>query len=430
MKTAKQKTWLIAITLILFCATAFAATPYEQEEVIVKFKPSPLAVQNAAIGLQEIQLFEQELASIYSMNIRGTTYYSQMHVGPGFVYGTVSENKIDELQENERVEYIVKDRKVITFETEATSLEGLASVYQFNQIIQQGFDGEGIKIAVIDSGKPIRSDLEVAGAKDFTGTGVNDSQGHSTAIVSIIRAIAPKAEIHTYKAIVLGEGRASTIMRAIDQAVQDDMDIITLQIGASPTMFDPMKEMVDWAGTQTLLFSSAGNCGAEGPDTACGWTGISSPGNSANAISVGAITQQGYKASFSPINELIKKPDAYALGTNIEVYALTSGKRIVSGNSFSTPIAAAYAADLLSQGINNDLPLQAKKTIFFKGLEDTQAGWDLTTLRGEVYPPNALLIAIEPIIDAIVAIIANNALGILFSISAIIAITFYWKRRT
>lgn len=414
------KKTLTLIVLILIATTALAQA--QEEQIIVKLKKNPLALQ--AVALQEIQLFQQDLEKTYLMNIEGTTTYSYLHLGPGFFYGTISKSRLELLEKDERIEYIVEDREVIT----TITLETLLEIYQFASIIEKGFNGQGIKIAVIDTGKPIRTDLPVAGAKDFTGTGVDDKLGHSTAIVSIIKTISPKAEIYTYKALTTGLGKSSTIMRAIDQAVQDKMDIITLQIGASPTIWDPLKEMTNWAGTQTLVFVSAGNCGKDGPDPRCSWEGISSPGNAPNAITIGGLDQYGNKATFSPIAQAIKKPNAYALATNIEAYNLENGTTPISGNSFSAPIAAAYQANILSNGINNSLPLAAKKTLFYKGLNDPIQGWDLTTLQGTVYPPNALLIAIEPIIATLTAIVIDYAIVILILIAMIITGGYYLQK--
>jgi len=396
-----KKIFIIAFIVLLSLGTVSG------ERIIVKLEKSPLATQSAGIALQELQLFEQDLINVYGMNVQGATTYSYLHLGPGFVYGDIPKDQIDDLLKDERIEYIAEDGKVITF---GISLEQVKTQFKFDELIENGYDGEGIKIGVVDTGEPVRKDLNVVKGFDFTGTGTQDAMGHSTAIVSIINALAPKAQVYTYKAIVHGEGRTSTIIRAIEKAVQDKMDIITLQVGGPPTQIDPLKEIVNWGGKQTLLFSSAGNCGEATPDIRCEWVGISSPGNAENAVTIGAINQYGVMAGFSPKgNEALKKPDAYALGTRIQVAGLEQGTiRIVSGNSFSTPIAAAYAANLLSKGINNDLPVAGKKTLFFNGLKDTIPGWDVTTLRGEVCPSKGLGIPIEPIMTSILSIVFNN----------------------
>src|SRR5690606_3453463 len=80
--------------------------------------------------------------------------------------------------------------------------------------------GEGIKIAIIDSGKSDHFEVQnrIVDAKDFTNSRVvNDKNGHSTFISGLISAeknnqgiigVAPKSELYFAKAIEDG-GRGS-----------------------------------------------------------------------------------------------------------------------------------------------------------------------------------------------------------------------------
>ncbi len=126
-----------------------------------------------------------------------------------------------------------------------------------------------------------------------------DVQGHGTGVAmsaagltntgpfGTITGVAPKAYLGNYK-VFPDSGGAPTdlIIKAIDDAVADGMDVINLSLGsaaASRPQDDPLVSAVEAAvAAGCLVTIAAGNTGPD-PDT------INSPGTSPNAISVGSM---------------------------------------------------------------------------------------------------------------------------------------------
>jgi minor extracellular serine protease Vpr len=205
--------------------------------------------------------------------------------------------------------------------------------------------GEGIKIAIIDTGvdsghAALRDDaLKLPGLfpktnaatdESFTSNKVivarsyvnllarrdsdlsaRDRVGHGTALavaaagvrtagpLATIQGVAPRAYIGSYKVFgtpnVNDGATNSAIIKAIDDAVADGMDIINLSIGddlVGRQEDDPLVDAVDRAtAAGVLVVCAAGN---NGPDFGT----ISSPGSARSAITVGATrNDRGFGAS-------------------------------------------------------------------------------------------------------------------------------------
>jgi len=164
--------------------------------------------------------------------------------------------------------------------------------------IKLGFDGSGITIAVIDTGVDYNHpDLfgfgnngKVIGGYDYVDNDGSpmDTNGHGTEVTGIIAAdgqlqgIAPKSKILAYRVSQNGEAVSSDlIIKAIEQAVQDNADIINISLGVNMT-----NNRIDQAVNKAVehgvvVIVAAGN---HGPDMAT----IGSPGKNPNTITVGA----------------------------------------------------------------------------------------------------------------------------------------------
>lgn len=161
-----------------------------------------------------------------------------------------------------------------------------------------GYEGEGIKIAVIDTGVDyLHPDLFGFGPGGKIVDGYNfvdeskmpiDTNGHGTEVAGIIasngelKGIAPKSSIVAYKVSDDGENVSSDlIIKAVNKAIEDDVDIINISLGVNKTN-SKIDDVVNKATRNGILVVAA--AGNDGP----GLETIGSPGKSSDAITVGA----------------------------------------------------------------------------------------------------------------------------------------------
>lgn len=161
-----------------------------------------------------------------------------------------------------------------------------------------GYDGDGIKIAVIDTGVDhLHPDLFGFGPEGKIIGGYNfvdeskmpiDVNGHGTEVSGIIasdgslKGIAPKAKILAYKVSDDGESVSSDlIIKAVKRAIEDDADIINISLGVNKTN-SKIDEIVSQATKNGIVVVAA--AGNDGPALKT----IGSPGQSSDAITVGA----------------------------------------------------------------------------------------------------------------------------------------------
>ncbi len=167
-----------------------------------------------------------------------------------------------------------------------------------NFVNDLGYYGEGIKIGVIDTGVDyFHPDLYGFGPDGKIISGYNyinennpplDTNGHGTEVVGIIAAdgklkgIAPKSSIIAYK--VSDDGKSVSpqlIIKAIKQAIEDEVDIINISLGVNRTNSKIDQAVNDAIESGIVVVTAAGN---DGP----GLSTIGTPGKNVNAITVGA----------------------------------------------------------------------------------------------------------------------------------------------
>lgn len=238
--------------------------------------------------------------------------------------------------------------------------------------------GEGIKVGVIDSGIDVGhpalkgegftapegfpkvtndSDLAYTNGKVIVArsyvsllsrrdpdNSVRDRVGHGTALAAIIAGartvaplatiagMAPRARIGVYKVFgspnVNDATSEAALLRAMDDAVADGMDVINLSLGSDlATRFedDPLVAAVERASREgVLVIAAAGN---NGP----GLNTLNSPGTAPSAITVGAVSNSRNFATgvevpglgvFTAVNSSGATATAPITGTVADVAAL------------------------------------------------------------------------------------------------------------
>ena len=163
---------------------------------------------------------------------------------------------------------------------------------------EEGFEGQGIKIGIIDTGIDYNHpDLlgfgpngKVVGGYNFINSGENpiDTVGHGTEVAGVIAAdgslkgVAPKAKLFAYKVSSNGESVSSDlIVEAIHHAIEDKVNVINISLGVNKTNNDIDEAVKEAVKNGIIVVVAAGN---NGPDQGT----IGSPGKDLDAITVGA----------------------------------------------------------------------------------------------------------------------------------------------
>ncbi len=324
------------------------------------------------------------------------------------IVAEIPENKAIKLAATEQVKMISKDREVQMLLNEA--------IQQINANFESvaPFTGNGVRVAVVDTGidsaNPMLSGKVVSQA-DFTGEGTQDLQGHGTHIAGIIagttqnngtlNGAAPNALLINAKALNSnGSGTISQIIQAINYSLNPDGDIYTddgariinLSLGAIGDFSDSPLEntLAEAEAAGAFVVASAGNCGYEQPSGSCnGYAGLTYPGSSAHAFTVGAADENNNIAGFSSrgfVQDYGIKPDVVAPGTNITSAGLNGATITQSGTSMSAAFVSGTAALLIEKNpllspqqikellakTSTDLGLEGKDSLYGFGLLDAK----------------------------------------------------------
>jgi subtilisin family serine protease len=223
--------------------------------------------------------------------------------------------------------------------------------------------GKGIRVGIIDTGIDYRHEAfgggsggnnTVCGGYDFVNNDADpmDDNGHGTHVAGIIAGnshtitgMAIGASLYSYKALdASGGGYMSTVIAAIERAIQDSVKVINLSLGTSAgDPDDLLSRAVDRAAEKGIVVvAAAGNAGEFGT--------IGSPGAARSALTVGAVDAHNIIASFSSKGPTQKnfgmKPDVVAPGVSILSAKMGGGYVSMSGTSMSAPYVAGVAASL------------------------------------------------------------------------------------
>ncbi|MEV0690960.1 S8 family serine peptidase [Streptomyces sp. NPDC050388] len=238
-----------------------------------------------------------------------------------------------------------------------------------------GYDGKGVKIAVLDTGvDATHPDLkgQVTASKNFTSSSsTGDKVGHGTHVAAIAagtgaksggkyKGVAPGAKVLNGKVLDdFGFGDDSGILAGMEWAAAQGADVVNMSLGGGDTAeIDPMEAAVNKLSAEKgILFAIA--AGNEGPES------IGSPGSADAALTVGAVDDKDKLADFSStgprVGDGAVKPDVTAPGVDItaasakgnliaqEVGEKPAGYMSISGTSMATPHVAGAAALLKQQ---------------------------------------------------------------------------------
>ena len=383
----------------------------------------------------------------------------------------VPAGSVASLTESSSLDYITPDRPVDALASHLEATTGASLVYPLlpvgPRIAFTGYDGSGIGVAVIDSGIDAEHfDLRGGGQRrtvasvDFVGRGPsNDPYGHGTHVAGIIAGngssssqlprgyagIAPGASLLNLRVLdESGHGYLSGVIAAIDFAIANRQEynirILNLSLAAPPVESyrdDPLCQAVERATLAGLVVvTAAGNFGVD-PNGNKVYGGITSPGTSPAAITVGATNTHGTDArsddtvaryssrgptrsrSVDPetgaiVYDDLAKPDLVAPGVRVvsleryqnqivlhhpEVHVYTGNPRegrymLLSGTSMAAPVVSGAVALMLQA--NPSLTPNLVKTILMytsqmmDGPDLFEQGAGLVNIDGAVRVARAL----------------------------------------
>jgi serine protease AprX len=265
--------------------------------------------------------------------------------------------------------------------------------------VTSSYTGEGVGIAIVDSGVSNHPDLlgRIVYSESFVGDGLPaiDLFGHGTHVAGIaagngasstgkallglgpsytktFRGIAPKARIVNLKVLDgNGAGTVEAVLSAIARAIElrKTLNIKVLNLSLGHPVYesyklDPLCQAVRkaWLAGITVVVS-AGNDGRNNAFGSAGYGTINSPGNSPYAITVGAMKTMStvsrnddqiasYSSKGPTAIDHIVKPDLVAPGNRLISTRATatwfSSKFPDNGVPLSYYTASSYTTDSLS----------------------------------------------------------------------------------
>ena len=221
----------------------------------------------------------------------------------------------------------------------------------------QGRYGEGVKVAIIDTGCDIsHPDLKdrIIDVRNFTDddkgaiNNVTDYATHGTATASVIASsgkiigVAPKCNLLILKALTRTGGKISWVTEAIKYATQQNVDIINMSLGC-PQPNAEMYEAIKRAIAKDICVVCA--CG-NNSDNNVNTDELNYPAGYNECISVGSIS---YSRKYSRFSSSNKEVDLATFGEGL------NGRGILTccpdglykeqkGTSFSAPFVSGSLA--------------------------------------------------------------------------------------
>ena len=221
----------------------------------------------------------------------------------------------------------------------------------------QGRYGEGVKVAIIDTGCDIsHPDLKdrIIDVRNFTDddkgaiNNVTDYVTHGTATASVIASsgkiigVAPKCNLLILKALTRTGGKISWVTEAIKYATQQNVDIINMSLGCpqpNAEMYEAIKRAI---AKDICVVCACGNNGDNNPNT----NELNYPASFNECISVGSVRYSKGTSRFSASNnevDLVAFGEGYN-GRGILTCYPNNLYKEQKGTSFSAPFVSGALA--------------------------------------------------------------------------------------
>ncbi|GAB1476014.1 hypothetical protein MASR2M70_08460 [Bacillota bacterium] len=281
----------------------------------------------------------------------------------------------------ENIEFIEPDYKLYELGEEYEPSSWAMQKIKARGAWGSGLNGNGVKVAVIDSG--VRTSHEdfteglISPVQNFTNDGLADeySTYHGTAVSGIIAAkinnlqspgtpavdgLAPSVNIIPMRVFSkVKTATASMAVAAIEEAISQGCQVINLSIGIASYSAAFEEVCIRAAEAGIILVAASGNSGGEY---------YFYPASFNSVISVGATTAEDSRASFSQYNDRVF---AVAPGHDITCLGVASDSAYDpgrQGTSFSAPMVSSLAA--MAKQHNPLIGLESFRRLLTAGVED------------------------------------------------------------
>ena len=202
--------------------------------------------------------------------------------------------------------------------------------------LKEEADGEGIKIAVLDTGCNIDNE-QIVYRYDFfdESNSARDNANHGTSIVNIIQTIAPKSEIYIIKILDdVGLGNMANISTGLSLASNLNVDIVCMSLGGwkkfSKTTIKGLQLLYKRG---IMILSAVGNNNSND---------IYYPSKYNEVLSVGGLSND-FNIRWKNSN-YCRETDVVALAEDVETIDNELNKTIVNGTSFANAIVVGQIA--------------------------------------------------------------------------------------
>ncbi len=327
-----RRFWIGVVFVIGCCVTDDV---YAKEERVILYEPIEAI-------LEEIE--EEQVVKTYDEWNMATV--------------TLEQEQIDQL----RTQF---PRAIIQMNQEY-ALDGDRDISSANQVnatrrMTSPYGGEGVKVAVVDSGVDVRhKDLNIQGG--YCSSGIDcaqnvpfhDDNGHGTHVAGIIAArangiglvgIAPNVQLYAIKAMnQYGLGTSASLIDAIYWTMKHDIDVVNLSINTPRNDPSLQRALEEAYNKGMIIVGSVGNNGLEAMNK------VTYPAKYDTVIGVAAVDRNGRKLPKSAIGPEVelsapgeRVESTYPLSWDFED-GVRDGYTRMSGTSMATPHVTAIVA--------------------------------------------------------------------------------------
>jgi len=384
-----MKVKLIIISIILLLVVVFASgcipvmeklglvNPTNEEQLSPEKGGPPDGLVKVLIGFKEKPGAAQQAMV---KGVGGQIKYTYNLIPA--IAASVPEVAIEALKKNPNITNVELDSVVYALDAELDDSWGVKRIGA-GLVHNSGNNGEGIKIAIIDTGidkdHPDLDDNLVGGVnfvskpswKTPDPNKWDDDNGHGTHVAGIIAAednntgvvgVAPRASLYALKVLdSKGSGYVSDVVMAIQWATENDIQVINMSLGGAATDLLWAACWLAYEFDGLILVAAAGNGGS-----------VIYPAAYDSVIAVSATNSADELAWFSSIGDEV---ELAAPGEDIYSTYKDGGYTTLSGTSMASPHVAGVAALVWAVNTgwtNDDVRAQLQDTADDLG----EVGWD------------------------------------------------------